>query len=334
MNKFYFYIYMIVCSCATHNIPSSGNPNIQIPPNTTVAFVDLNGNFYPEKWETQIGPYKKKSSLYLTAKKNNTIETLTNFENQNLAKYHQNVLNKKRIFIFVHGYNNSAAKVKLNYDLLCAKINIDPIQDEVIEFYWDGLVSKDPIGSGRIWFYATGNSQMAGEFGLRKILNEIYDKDIIIISHSRGASVVLSSLSNPPYDDDFRRNTEKLGITIDNKIPLAENGNRIISIMLAPAVGEVDFKKEKDTGSFRSFSSQLKKIHITINKNDPVLKKFVGLKGKFNPTTLGFDITAYNNLKSTYNFFTVDNFDGQNNHSFNVYINNDKFEQMIKKYIP
>lgn len=335
MKKFYLIIWLciILCSCSANNIPTSTNPNIQIPPNTSVAFVDLNGNFYPENWNTQIGPYKKTSSLYLTAKKNNIAYILTNFETKKLAEYHQNILNKKRVFIFVHGYNNDAAKTKRNYDLLRTKINLDPIQDEIIEFYWDGLVSKDPIGSAKIWFYATGYSQMAGEFGLRKILNEIHNKDIFIISHSRGASVVLSSLSNPPYNDDFRRDTEKLGIAVDNEIPLSENTNRIVCIMLAPAIGEIDFTKQSDNEAYRTFSSQLKNIHITINKDDIVLKKFVGLQRKFNPTTLGYDKKAYNNLKSTYNFFTVDNFDGQNSHSFDVYINNPKFQQMVETYI-
>lgn len=333
MKKLNFIFFLILCSCATHNIPNTENPNVQIPPNTSVAFVDLNGNFYPENWSTEIGPYKRTSSLYLTAKKNNVLEALNNFETKKLAEYRQNLLNKKRVFIFVHGYNNDTAKAKRNYDLLRTKITIHRTEDEVIEFYWDGLVSKDPIGSGKIWFNATGYSQMAGEFGLRKILNEIHNKDIFIISHSRGASVVLSALSNPPYDPDFRTATKSLGIAVDNNTPLAENNNRIVSIMLAPAVGEIDFRMVNDTKVYRKFSLQLKKIHITVNKDDPTLKKYIGLENKFNPTTLGYDKTAYDHLNNYYGFFTYDNFDGQNDHSFHVYINDPKFQQMVKAYI-
>ncbi|MFS4473637.1 alpha/beta hydrolase [Chryseobacterium sp. T20] len=335
MKKHYLIIclYIILCSCRTNNIPNSTNPNIQIPPNTTVAFVDLNGNFYTENWDTQIGPYKKTSSLYLTAQQNNTTHILTNFETKKLAEYHRDVSNKKRVFIFVHGYNNNEAKSKKNYDLLRTKINIDPTQDQIIEFYWDGLTSNNPFSSARIWFYATGYSQMAGEFGLRKILNEIHNKDIFIISHSRGASVVLSSLSNPPYNDKFRRDTESLGIAVDNNTPLSENANRIVCIMLAPAIGEIDFTKQSDNRAYRNFSPQLKNIHITTNKDDYVLKKFIGLQNELNPTTLGYNDRAYNNLKSTYSFFTVDNFDGQNSHSFDVYINNPKFQKMIDTYV-
>lgn len=333
MKKNNFILFLILCSCANHNIPDTASPNVQIPPNTSVAFVDLNGNFYPENWRTEIGQYKRTSSLYLTAKKNNVSEVLANYETKKLAEYRQNLLDKKRVFIFVHGYNNDAAKAKRNYNLLRTKIKIDAIEDGVIEFYWDGLVSKDPIGSGKIWFNATGYSQMAGEFGLRKILNEIHNSDIFIISHSRGASVVLSALSNPPYDPNFRTSTQNLGIVVDNNTPLAENGNSIVAVMLAPAVGDIDFKMADDTNSYRSFSSQLKKVHITVNRNDPALKKFIGLGNKFNPTTLGFDRSDYDRLNSKYEFFTFDSFDGQNNHSFDVYLNNPKFQKMVETYI-
>lgn len=332
MKNYYLIICVLLVSCATHNIPNT-NPNIHTPPNTSVAFVDLNGNFYPENWEREIGPYKRTSSLILTAKKNNVLDVLNTYEEKKLAEYRQSFLHKKRIFIFVHGYNNAASQSKQNYDLLRSKININPLQDEIIEFYWDGLVSKNLIGSGKIWFNATGYSQMAGQFGLRKILNEIHEKDIYIISHSRGASVILSSLSNPPFSESFRKNTTELGIEVNNKISLAENNNRIIAIMIAPAIGEIDFTQENNVDKYRTFSPQLKKVHITINKNDMILKKFIGLQGKYNPTTLGYDSQAYVNLKSTYNFFTVDNFDGQDNHSFSVYIRNPKFQKMIDAYI-
>lgn len=333
MKKFQLFVFLILFSCATHNIPTSANPNVHIPPNTSVAFVDLNGNFYPENWDTEIGPYKKTSSLYLTAKMKNALPTLTNFEAKRLSEYRNKVLNKKRVFVFVHGYNNGVAKAKRNYDLLRTKININDATDEVIEFYWDGLVSGNPVGSGKIWFNAVGYSQMAGEFGLRKILNEIYDKDIYIISHSRGASVILSSLSNPPYDPKFRAATENLGIPVDNAVPLAENGNRIVAVMLAPAVGDIDFKMVDDTTKYRKFSSQLKKMHITVNKNDPALKKFVGLQNSFNATTLGYDRSDYDSLNSKYHFLTLNNFDGQKSHSFDVYLNNPKFQKMIENYI-
>jgi hypothetical protein len=331
---FYVLILLLLTSCrAIHNVPTAASPNIHIAPNISIAYVDLNGNFYPDQWAQKIGPYERKSSLYLTAKRNGKLQELTAFEANKLTDIKIVTSNKKRIFIFVHGYNNDASLSKINYDNIRKKIRIDPVNDEVIEFYWDGLVAHNPGSSAKIWFNAAGYSQMAGEFGLRSILNQIYGKDIILISHSRGASVVLSALSNPPYNPKFYATTNNLGIPIGNKTPLAENNNRIISIMLAPAIGEIDFTRE-DNNTYRPFSEQLKKIHITINETDPVLNKFIGLPGSFNATTLGHDLKAYNNLQPQYGFFTCDDFTGQKEHDFVKYLDNPKFLEMVKKYIP
>lgn len=324
---------VLFVSCAVHNIPTTAKPNLHVQPNITTAFVDLNGNFYPDNWEQVIGPYERTSSLFLSAQKKSILPVLMGFEKQKLAEYNNTLKSKKRVFIFVHGYNNSAADSKINYDNLQKKLPIDPVNDEIVEFYWDGLVADNSLSSAKIWFNATGYSQMAGEFALRSILNEIHNKDIYIISHSRGASVVLSALSNPPFDPHFFRDTAALGIPIGNKVPLAENGNRIVCIMLAPAIGEIDFTQENNINNFRSFSGQLKAIHITINQNDPVLNKFIGLAGHFNPTTLGHDISAFNNLLPTYSYLTYDDFTGQHGHAFQLYLDNPKFLNMVKKYI-
>jgi len=63
---------------------------------------------------------------------------------------------------------------------------------------------------------------------------------------------------------------------------------------------------------------------------DSALKKIVGLQNKFNLTILEFDRSDYNRLNSKYGFF---NFDGQNDRSFDVYLNNPKFQKMTEAYI-
>lgn len=329
----YLFVSILMVCCASHNVPSGTTPNVFIQPNVIKAFVDLNGNFYPDNWQQTIGPYERTSSLYLTAKKNNVLNVLEDFETKKLEEFKKILKDKKRVFIFIHGFNKPEEKSKISYNNLMTKININPKTDEVIEFYWDGLTSNDPLGSGKIWFNATGYSQMAGEFGLRKILNIIYNKDIILISHSRGASVVLSALSNPPFDPDFYKKTKNLGIPISNPNPLQENDNRIISIMLAPAIGEIDFAEETDTNKYRKFSSQLKSIDITINNNDPVLNKFVGFSGYFNPTNLGYELSVYKKLHPAYNFITYKDFTGQKSHDFNKYVENPLFLEILKKYL-
>src|SRR5690606_17943217 len=86
-------------------------------------------------------------------------------------------------------------------------MNINPKTDEIIQFYWDGLTSQSILGGAKIWFDATNYSQMAGEFGLRRILNVISNKEVYIISHSRGASVVVSALNSTIIAENTKQKT-------------------------------------------------------------------------------------------------------------------------------
>lgn len=67
------------------------------------------------------------------------------------------------------------------------------------------------------------------------------------MSYSRGASVVLSALSYPAYDPDFREATTRLsylepsGSAYFTPAPLGPGGP-IRVMMLAPAIGAPDFR--------------------------------------------------------------------------------------------
>lgn len=334
-NYFSSMIILILCtlaSCRLHNVPIEQNPNRYVAPNTFKVFVDLNGTFYPENWKTSIGPHKRYSSLYLTAMKKGKLSILEDFEVSMLTDFEQMTQDKDRIVVFIHGYNSPVDVAEKNYNILRSKLNLNPQKDGVVEFFWDGLAAKDPLSSGKIWFNAAGYSQMAGEFGLRKLLNAIHNKDVIIISHSRGASVVLSSFSNPPFNPKFYKKTNDLKIPINNTVRLAENHNRIISIMLAPAIGEIDFAKQDDINTYRDFSAQLKRVHITVNEKDKILKKFVGIPSKFNPTNLGSDLTAHNNLSNNYNFFRYTLLE-LNDHAFDSYVNHPTIQNLFSGYV-
>lgn len=105
------------------------------------------------------------------------------------------------------------------------------------------------------------------------------DKDVFIISHSRGASVVMSAISNPEYNSSFSAQAKDVhNVDIERAKPLLENKNRITCIMLAPAIGLSEFQytdTASNTKKFVNLSSQVKKIHITINGTDKMLKKFL-----------------------------------------------------------
>lgn len=247
------------------------------------------------------------------AKENNIENILINAENEHLSDFANRIKHKNRIIIFVHGINNSYLESLSNYNIAKSLMDLNVKKDEVVNFYWDGLKTNNIFGAAKVWVSATTNSQLAGENGLRRLLNTIKNKDVYIISHSRGASVVLSALANPALKTTERKIVQKYHHLNINEIEeLKENGNRIYSIMLAPAVGVVDFKDEK--GNYKSYSDQLKSIHSTINGTDFVLGKGkTGLLSKIlTSTDFGYSPKTFSELNQQYLFLEKQILQGKN----------------------
>lgn len=343
-NVFLSLLPLLLASCAAvHNVPKTETPNAVSKPNKVYSFVDQNGNFYPDNWMTDYGkPPKnaKKSafSLMKLATDSGKEIKLEASETSKISKVAESIANKDRVFIYVHGFNTSSDKANKSYNYINSLVNINSAKDATINFYWDGLVAKSPFAAGSIWFNASNNSQMAGEFGLRRLLSSLKNKEIYIISHSRGASVVLSALSDPPFSKSEikdRKDEHNVDIDEDSK-RLKENSNQIYCIMLAPAIGIKDFKSSDlsdGDDSFRTFTPQLKKIHITINNTDPTLKKFIGfLSDKLKPTDLGYKTDAFDELQKHYDFLEKSDFTGQKSHDFDIYTHNPKFITILKEF--
>lgn len=341
MQKSSFFVLVLCCifitSCAVqHNIPNNQTPNESLNTVSYKVFVDQNGDFFPDEWETTYGKHNKRGaySLNTLAIRNDETKNLYKFRAETLSEIKEKFKSSDRIFILVHGYNNSEDEAKEAYEALKGKISFNS-NDGIIEFYWDGLVANGPIRSLKIWFNATGYSQLAGERALRPILNEFINKEIVLLSHSRGASVLLSALSDPPYNEKFAEETYTFHqIKVQNQPKLSDNNNEIKVIMLAPAVGQVDFRTPEyyitDRSSFRSFSDQLKRLHITINKNDKVLKKYVRvLSSKLNPTDLGYNIGVFNLLRQEYSYMSMTDFSGLKSHAFIDYVNDERFKVVL-----
>lgn len=336
---FYSLIAMLLTSCAAmHNVPSSQVPNNFIQPNITSAYVDQNGNFYPNQWSSKFGnppnhATRKEYSLMKIATENGFQQELTTFENTQLKAFGERVKSKKRIIIFIHGINNDYMSSLKNYNKARSLMDLNNQTDEVVNFYWDGLVTKNLFGAAKVWVSATTNSQLAGEYGLRRILNSVKNKDIYLISHSRGAAVVLSALRNPDLKPTEKRIAEEFHhIDIEAAQPLAENGNKIYSIMIAPAIGEKDFKNEE--GVYKIFSPQLKVIHSTINESDYILGKGKTglLSSSLTPTDFGYDPKTHQEIAQQYNLCEATDFTGQNSHDFRDYITNPKFKEILKQF--
>ncbi|WP_293915237.1 MULTISPECIES: alpha/beta hydrolase [unclassified Sphingobacterium] len=333
----------VVTSCGiTHNVPLNQSPNSFEKPNISNSFVDQNGNFYPDNWKKSYGAppengKKNDYSLMKIATERGEDDKLRSYETQQLKQVAKRLANKKRVFIFVHGFNSDVRSSNQSYDYIRKQLNVNSSQDEVIRFYWDGLLTNNPFSGAKIWFAATSFSQMAGEFGLRRLLNTMHNKNIYIISHSRGASVVLSALSTPVFKEKFVEEVKDIHhVDIDDASSLKENKNNITCIMLAPAVGLADFRpkdyREGDS-TYCIFSEQVKKIHITTNNTDKMLKKVFGfLSDKLEPTDLGYKEDVYNVLCKHYPFFEMTDFSGMESHEFKRYIRNPKFKTMLKEH--
>ena len=344
-------ISLFIIGCATHNTPDTQQPN-KVFSNKVEVFVDQSGIFYPNNWEENYGrPCKiycknKSYSLKQIAKKqteekqteekqidlNNDLSSSTSSILNNIKKY---LHDKKRIFILVHGYNNDVKESRENYKKIedIIKFNSD---DGIVEFYWDGLVGQ-VIGKLAVWNNACGYSQLAGILGLRQVLNQINNKEIFIISHSRGASVLLSSMSNPPFNKKFAKETKSFHGIDTVQPPLKNLNNNIHMILLAPAIGAIDFKNvnySKGNNSFRDLGQQLKSIDYTINKKDWVLKKYL-LGGKFNTTELGYKKEIGENiLKSYLNIKMVAKnvSNRKHGHDFKKYIDDPEFIEILNSW--
>lgn len=322
--------------CYRHNFPmdTAFSPVKYRPPVLNI-FADQDGSFYPDDWRNCVRPGKRwpeNSLLGQTeprpAEAGDECRGAT-FDDR-LGKARTQLLDRdganpgvipaflkgrRRVFILIHGFNNSPAEADAGYDILERSIAFLPPNDQlplsegdaVIRFYWDGFVASNDLSPAPLgfWFKAVKTSQRAGQYGLRPILAKLTaGQQAIVITHSRGASVLLSALSDPPYSSRFYEawKTSYLGSRLDLKpaaLSLAP-GARIDAIMLGPAVGHLDFCPQGTLGDdldttctkatpFRPLPKNLS-MHFTSNSGDTILRKVrAAWSRKFYPTTLGSD---------------------------------------------
>lgn len=327
---------LLLAACRAHNnIPVAGFTTATGPANVMRVFVDANGDFYPEHWDRYFSAstIERVHSLRLHPDQDNTrAEQLRRARAEQLAAVERLAAGKRRVFILIHGFNNTQQSAEDAYAIVLARLPLTH-DDAVIQFHWDGGVGSG-AGRGIIWFPAVANSQIAGTHSLRPILNRIAGKPVYLITHSRGASVALSALGDPAYTTTFRTQTTNLfGSDFFEADPLVENGKQIHAVFLAPAIGNPDFWDE-DCGpgcsEYRTFSPQLKSIRYTVNPDDPVLDKLFGgrLASSFNATDLGYDAGVGNSLKTKYPFMTGYPIH-MNAHGFNEYASHQVLAAML-----
>jgi pimeloyl-ACP methyl ester carboxylesterase len=195
---------LLLAGCYVRNLPLADQPlplvEAEIP--TARVIVDAEGSFFPERWRPPaLGPGEvwHAGTLLAEAERRPALRTLLVAERRRqLAALRTFLAGKKRVFIFIHGFDNNQRDTERPYGMLAERIAFEP-GDALILFHWDGYDGRMIGAPIHFWQAASTNSQMAGTRGLRPVLDLIGpEQQAILISHSRGGTVTLSALSDRP----------------------------------------------------------------------------------------------------------------------------------------
>jgi len=311
---------LVLAGCATQpsltSMPLSAHSAVYLTTPRLLLQVDQNGDFYPDNWNVFPGDARVESTRSLAlAYGDGAPAALASSRQRALELVHQATDGKSRVFILIHGFNANAASAESGYAVLERSILFGG-DDAVIEFNWDGLIDRgSDLNGARIWFPAVAASQVAGSRGLRSVLGELRGREVIFITHSRGASVVLSAISNPSYTPEFKAAVARLGFgdgfLAPPELDFQGLNIRMDAVMLAPAIGNPDFWAPRCSGvrgctTFRAFPG-LRSVRHSLNPGDPVLsKRFFGWNPfsptcSFNATTLGYTENCGSWVRDHYN---------------------------------
>ncbi len=313
----------LLAGCAGHSFPLSNRFVLPVATTDTAeVFADTNGTLYPSGWQSYFHPkldrkrpgegrWRAGNWLAQSDQSPRFRSLIERDETRQLSELREFSKRHKRIFILVHGYNTSVTEANIPYSLIEEELDLRP-SDGVIRFYWDGLIGKG-AGAIKIWFKVASDSQLVGSRALRAVLSQISEREIYIIAHSRGASVVMSALGNPVYESGFlarinraARSWGKSYRSILAPKPLVDQANNIHVLMLAPAIDRIDFcdsaQQPRNSKGFvcsklRPLGTQVKSFDYTVNPDDPVLGKFIFSSHAFNPTGLGYTPSIGRELK-------------------------------------
>jgi len=98
------------------------------------------------------------------------------------------LLDKKRVLLLVHGYNNDFADVSRAYSIIETKFSeIDHDYDEIVGFTWPG-------GNQGYEYHPAKRRSSVAAGRLLDLNNDIQFKSLDIMTHSMGARVVLRAL--------------------------------------------------------------------------------------------------------------------------------------------
>lgn len=271
-------IFMLSGCVGLHNVPPIGySETIPSDLTTRVAF-DQYGNIYPDsppykipQLDRLIGkdePFDLVIEMHkLGENYNNEIQDKIYRDAVEKIKNNQKIAgeNSKIIFL-IHGYNNNFGEASDSYKYIKEYLKKqNNTKYTFVEIYWDGLYRgpRSAILPVFYWGDATLNSDIGGQVGLRKLLNRMpKDTNLYVITHSRGAGVIFSAISNPIYKLGYEpKSYEDFNTNIFNKA-------RIVSI--APAIGGAHI-----SNSIKSNLPKDTKVLVGYNSYDLTVRKYL-----------------------------------------------------------
>lgn len=182
-----------------------------------------------------------------------------------------------RVAFLIKGFNNSYDDFETEYAWMRQVISArDPERVYFVQVYWDAIYKGPRTLPAPLAYFADSltYSNHAGDCGLRDILRRLpVGTDVTFLTHSRGAAVALSSISDPKYDK---------GISSDCKSTMAGHAlpdqlGDVRVVAFAPAIGDGHVREGKDAARTDIFR-RVDRFYVGYNPNDPaVTKKYFGI---------------------------------------------------------
>lgn len=296
--KFILIVLMLALSgCAgLHSMPPNGYSNTADSSSLRVFF-DQYGGLFPSSPKALMPKQKIFGSNYAFSIRTHMKNTEQPYTNESTEKQYIDLTNtiseklktkNSKLVFLVHGYNNSFDQASSSFEYVKSFLKSSSKSNYVfVEVYWDGLL-KGPFSSPfplAYWFDSLTYSNIAGQVGLRKLINRLpIETDLTVVTHSRGAGVIFSAISNPLYDDHI--------VVPDFEEFKGSNISNLNIVSIAPAVGN-----GHPTDDLSKVLPEGAKIFIGFNESDPALQKSQGKikvgSNKFGDTSLGTDNEFY-----------------------------------------
>ena len=183
-----------------------------------------------------------------------------------------------RVVFIIKGFNNSYESSDSEYEWMREGV-LGERQAKGLFFvnvYWDAIYKGKGTAPMPVAYFADSMtySNHAGDCGLRDLLRLMPNgTNVTFLTHSRGAAVALSALSDPKYDRHISQDCK-------STFPGHEYPDQLGDVRLvafAPAIGDGHVRESKNTPVTETFN-RLDRFYVGYNPNDPaVTKKYFGI---------------------------------------------------------